>query len=81
MHTQFPEPGTDVGLGKNEVTLEAGHLWRLARPVVRYERILRIQGYSDLARVRPAIVKASQAMASRAGALSAPLVAHRRARI
>ena len=44
---------------------------------VRAERILRIQGYNDPARVRPAIVRAAQAMAELACAKSAPAVAYR----
>jgi hypothetical protein len=44
---------------------------------IRAERILRIQGYSNPARVRPAIVRAAQAMAELACAKSAPVVAYR----
>jgi hypothetical protein len=47
-------------------------------PVVRPERILRIQGYSDLDRVRPAIRRSAQAMAMLAAELSAPAVGFRR---
>ena len=46
-------------------------------PVVQYERILRIQGYSDFTRVRPAIVKAAEAAAHAAPQLCAPRVAYR----
>jgi hypothetical protein len=49
-----------------------------APPVVHHERILRIQGYSDFTRVRPAIVKAAQASAALAPELAAPRVAFRR---
>lgn len=49
------------------------------RPVsVHAERILRIQGYSDPQRVRPAIRKAAQAMAILAEETSQPRVAYRR---
>jgi hypothetical protein len=44
-------------------------------PDVRAERILRIQGYKDLARVRPAIVRAAGEMALVAERLSEPRVA------
>ncbi len=45
-------------------------------PVVLHERILRVQGYAEMGRVRPAIVSAAQAMARRAEALSRPAVAY-----
>jgi hypothetical protein len=47
------------------------------RPVVHYEKILRIQGYSDFNRVRPAIVAAAQEAARLAPLLCAPRVAYR----
>jgi hypothetical protein len=46
-----------------------------ARPDVRAERILRIQGYKDLGRVRPAITRAAGDMACAAQKLAAPRVA------
>jgi hypothetical protein len=46
-------------------------------PVVQYEKILRIQGYSDFSRVRPAIVAAAQEAAHLAPLLCAPRVAYR----
>lgn len=46
-------------------------------PVIHFERILRIQGYSDLNRVRPMIRRAAEAMAATAASLSAPVAAHR----
>jgi hypothetical protein len=49
-----------------------------ATPVVRPERILRIQGYSDLDRVRPAIRRSAEAMAMLAAQLSIPAVAYRK---
>ena len=49
--------------------------------VVSGDRILRIQGYSDLTRVRAAIRRAADAMAAIAGPLSAPCVAFRHVRI
>jgi hypothetical protein len=48
-----------------------------AAPVVRYERILRIQGYTDLDRVRPAITRAARDMATLASSLSRPRAAYR----
>ena len=47
-------------------------------PLVQADRVLRIQGYSDLQRVRPAILKAAAAMAALAPELSTPKVAYRR---
>jgi len=47
-------------------------------PCIRVERILRIQGYSDLERVRPAILTAAAAMAEEGRQLSRPAVAYRR---
>lgn len=44
-------------------------------PVVKAERVLRIQGYADLLRVRPVIRRAAQAMADKAVQLSVPAVA------
>jgi hypothetical protein len=52
------------------------HYFDPAPPVVRYERILRIQGYSDLERVRPAITSAAREMADLASALSRPRAAY-----
>lgn len=46
-------------------------------PVVQFERILRIHGYSDFSRVRPAIVAAAEAAARVAPQLCAPRVAYR----
>lgn len=45
-------------------------------PVVHPERILRIQGYSDRHRIRPAIVQAAQRMAALAPVLGEPCVAY-----
>jgi hypothetical protein len=47
-------------------------------PSIQLERILRIQGYSDLQRVRAEIRKASESMAALARTLSTPCVAYRR---
>ena len=47
-------------------------------PAIQAERILRIQGYSDLQRVRPAIRQASASMAALAPTLSTPRVVYRR---
>ena len=52
--------------------------FRPGRPDVRVERILRIQGYSDLGRVRPAIRRAAELAAQWATELSAPVVCSRR---
>ena len=48
-----------------------------APPAVRYERILRIQGYTDLERVRPAITRAATEMAALASSQSRPRAAYR----
>jgi hypothetical protein len=48
-----------------------------APPAVRHERILRIQGYTDMTRVRPAIVRAAVEMASVASSLALPKAAYR----
>lgn len=47
-------------------------------PDVRHERILRIQGYSDLTRVRPVIRRTAEAMAAAARSLAQPSVAFQR---
>ena len=52
-------------------------LLRPEPPRIPAERILRIQGYSDLGRVRPVIRRAADAMAEAAGKLSQPVVAFR----
>jgi hypothetical protein len=49
-----------------------------ASPTIGPDRILRIQGYSDVERVRPAIRRAAVAMAELAEALSVPRVVYRR---
>lgn len=46
-------------------------------PTVHFERILRIQGYSEFTRIRPAILKAAQDAAQLAPRLVAPRVAYR----
>jgi len=46
-------------------------------PVVDYRRILRIQGYSDLGRIRPVIVRATEEAARLAPQLCTPRVASR----
>jgi len=48
---------------------------------VGFERILRIQGYADLTKVRPAIRQAAKAMAELAPRLNQPRVAFERVRI
>jgi hypothetical protein len=47
-------------------------------PHIQAERVLRIQGYSDLRRVRPAIRQASESMAALAPTLSTSRVVYRR---
>ena len=47
-----------------------------AAPNVDRDRVLRIQGYPDLSRVRPVIRRAAEAMAATASALSEPAIAH-----
>lgn len=46
-------------------------------PAIAFERVLRIQGYSDLTRVRPVIRRAAERMATLAARLSEPAVAYR----
>lgn len=62
-----------------EARAEAGVMQRFCPepPAVPAERILRIQGYTDLGRVRPVIRKAAEAMAETAARLSDPVVAFR----
>jgi len=50
-------------------------------PAIGSERILRIQGYSDLTRVRPVIRRAAEQMAAVAAGLSEPVVAYRQAAV
>ena len=65
-----------------EPLVSAGfELFRPAAPVIHFERILRIQGYSDLTRVRPMIRRAAEAMAATAASLSEPAVASRHVRV
>jgi hypothetical protein len=47
------------------------------RPVIHFERVLRIQGYADLTRVRPVISRAAEAMSQTAASLSEPAVAYK----
>jgi hypothetical protein len=49
-----------------------------APATIHHERILRIQGYSDMQRIRPAIVAAARAAAALTPQLAAPQVAWRR---
>jgi hypothetical protein len=51
--------------------------FRPAAPAIHSERVLRIQGYSDLTRVRQVIRRAAEAMAAAAESLSRPEVAFR----
>jgi hypothetical protein len=51
------------------------------RGIVSPERILRIQGYHDFSLVRPAIVRAAQAMAREAPTLAVPEIAFARTRV
>ncbi len=79
MDTQFdaPRAGTvpPAALEQGAAPLE---WFRPGPPDVRVERILRIQGYSDLGRVRPAIRRAAELAAQWATELSAPVVCSRR---
>ncbi|HYC38697.1 MAG TPA: hypothetical protein VEC19_19875 [Usitatibacter sp.] len=50
-------------------------------PRLHFERILRIQGYSDLTRVRPVIRRTAESMAAIAERLSAPEVVFRHVRV
>lgn len=60
--------------------VEAGPFgtFRPSPPTVPVERILRIQGYGDLQRVRPAIRKAAELVGRRAEELAVPQVGYRR---
>lgn len=51
--------------------------YRPQPPSVSAERILRIQGYSDLSRVRKVIVEAAMSMAKLAASTSKPVIAYR----
>jgi hypothetical protein len=63
---------------REPVNVPEGLDWFVPQPPnIQAERILRIQGYSDLQRVRPAIRQASEAMAALAPTLSTPRVAYR----
>jgi len=53
-------------------------VFRPSAPEIHPERILRIQGYSDLNRVRPVIRRAAESMAAIAARMSVPAVAYRR---
>ncbi len=79
-----PYPTMPIGASATDAGLtERSELSYFFPPAgsVASERILRIQGYSDLTRVRPAIRRAADAMARVAGAMSEPRVAFRHVRI
>src|SRR5688572_21956300 len=56
-------------------------VFRPSAPELHPERILRIQGYTDLNRVRPVIRRAAESMAAIGARLSTPAVAYRRVEI
>jgi hypothetical protein len=68
-----PDPGA-IGVSVEHASVR---YFEPVAPSVRYERILRIQGYTDLDRVRPAITRAAREMAALASSLSRPRVAYR----
>ena len=65
----FPEGAAQV---------EGLRSFRPSAPELHPERILRIQGYTDLNRVRPVIRRAAESMAAIGARLSTPSVAYRR---
>jgi len=69
----FPQPASQV----RECDARALHFTARA-PLVHVERMLRIQGYSDVTSVRPAIQRAAEAMARLATRLSEPSATYRR---
>lgn len=73
----FPFGSANPGLHARE-PVTAVEWYRPGPPDIRAERILRIQGYSDLTRVRPAIRRAAEQAAEIALALSEPVVCYRR---
>jgi len=88
MHAARGERHSDLTMPIRASATDAGQIRRFelalfhpAPPAISSERILRIQGYSDLTRVRPAIRHAAHAMAQVASALSEPSVASRHVRI
>lgn len=75
----------DIGIGTARRPATAAHEvpapvvhFAPAAPTLAFERILRIQGYSDLTKVRPVIRSAAEQMAALATKLSEPRVAYRR---
>jgi hypothetical protein len=66
-----------AGAAIEPLALPGFEIFRPAPPAIHFERILRIQGYSDLSRVRPVIRRAAEAMAATAASLSEPAVASR----
>jgi len=69
-------PHSEPGLSAMRVEHADVRYFDPAPPSVRYERILRIQGYTDLSRVRPAITHAANEMAALASSKSRPRVAY-----
>ena len=68
--TCTPSPSLDSGRGVDEFVPSL--------PTIQAERILRIQGYADLQRIRPAIRRSAESMALQAPTLCEPRVAFRR---
>lgn len=75
-------PSTSPSAGQRDESPGSGHgepvrYFRPQAPVVVAERVLRMQGYADPDRVRPAIARAAAEMALVAQARSVPEVAYR----
>jgi hypothetical protein len=78
MFCKVPAMATPAALSKPASVPEGMDSFIPQPPKIQAERILRIQGYSNLQRVRPAIRRASESMAALAPTLSTPRVAYRR---
>lgn len=77
-HAIHPDPKAPFPAADPTAPVER---FRPARPDVRAERILRIQGYGDLGKVRPAIRRAAEYAAELAAQLSEPVVCFRRVEV
>ena len=66
---------------KNGLKESAVHVFEPNAPVLNHEKLLRVQGYSNMLKVRPAIVHAAKEMARRAEKLTRPSIAYKFLRI
>jgi len=57
------------------------HVFEPNAPVLSHEKLLRVQGYSNMLKVRPAILHTAQEMARRAEKLTQPCIAYKFLRI